>query len=159
MGFWSEVKKFVATVLAIIAIVLVILCIFVYFGIFAVAFAEGGALGFLAAWGLVEWYTFLILALLVGALGCAIDGEAAAHVFATAGEAVGDAAEAIIGFAGDILAGAAAGAAGAILSSPLLLLAGLGIGAYFIFKDDEPSGQPVYPSITVVPDNPEPVSS
>lgn len=117
---FSALKKVLAVVLVVLAIIVIIwACIFcppLGGTLFGIAFASSGAA---LAFG---------CCLLVGAF--LVDKETAGKVVGKVGEAAGDAAESIGNAAGDVISGIASG----VLSSPLLLWAAVGVGAYFLLS-------------------------
>lgn len=128
---FKKLFRWLAIIIAIIAIIFLLCAALAYLG-FAVGASIGEfitALSFLSAWGTVD---FIIAGAIGLAVAFAIDGDAAGEVVSTVGGYVASAVSSVA----KATTGVISSAAGALLSSPLMLLA-LGVGAYIILKDDE----------------------
>lgn len=128
---FKKLFRWLAIIIAIIAIIFLLCAALAYLG-FAVGASIGEfitALSFMSAWGTVD---FIIAGAIGLAVAFAIDGDAAGEVVSTVGGYVADAAKAVANAA----TGVVTSIGSTILGSPLVLIA-LGLGAYFILKDDE----------------------
>lgn len=127
MGWWAEVKSFLASILTIIAIIIIVVCLIIIW-----IYNPPAGLAATAIIFNLTVYELLLIGILCGVVAAFLDQDAAKRVWATAGKGLGEA-------IGIVLGTVLATAGGMVSGLGIWGLAAAAIGVYLLVKNK--SGQ------------------